>query len=200
MNTSIDYFLQFKNHFSSEDDISTSKGVMVFCVIEDSLLLVKRSESMPSHKGQVALVGGHRKVDEDFPFATAQREFLEETNLDESRFEIVCPLPKVFTAREVSIIPVLSIYRATIAEVKAQIKSNGEWDFAFLVKIADLMKDEYWMEALRINNSHTQNFLFRPLFEREIKQLSGTPTFPLMLWGASARVVEHVRKLILTKS
>lgn len=200
MNYSIEYFSQFKNQNQNSEDISSSKGVMAFCIIEDSVLLVKRSETMPSHKGQVALIGGHRKDSEDFPYSTVLREFIEETSLEISKVEIITSLPKVYTARELSIIPVLMIYHDSLDQVSKKIKSNGEWDFAFSVKIADLLQNEFWMEALRINNSNQQNFLFRPLFEREIRQLSGQPTFPLMLWGASARVVEHVRKLILTKS
>jgi 8-oxo-dGTP pyrophosphatase MutT (NUDIX family) len=54
-----------------------------------SLLLTRRSEKLPSHKGQVAFPGGKREPGEDFPVGTALREAEEEVGLKSSDVKIL---------------------------------------------------------------------------------------------------------------
>jgi 8-oxo-dGTP pyrophosphatase MutT (NUDIX family) len=177
-----------------------SHGVMIALVVDDCLLFVKRSQTMPSHKGQVALIGGHRHDNEEFPNATALREFSEETNLSLEHFEFITSLPSVFTSREVSILPLLAFYHQDQNYLKKHLKTNGEWEIAFLVELSYLFNQDNWVEANRISITKRQNLLFCSLAQQDIKLLKGEPQYPLVLWGASARVVDHLRNLILTKS
>jgi 8-oxo-dGTP pyrophosphatase MutT (NUDIX family) len=197
----IHFFRQFCNPNYSLTQLELDcHGVMVALVVEDALLFVKRSHSMPSHKGQVALIGGHRSGDEKFPLETAMREFFEETNLSLDHFEFITALPTVSTSRDVSILPVLAIYHQDRNYLETHLQTNGEWEVAFLVELSYLFNQEYWVEANRISMSQRQNLLFCSLAEQDIKLLKGKPQYPLVLWGASARVVDHLKNLILTKS
>jgi 8-oxo-dGTP pyrophosphatase MutT (NUDIX family) len=201
MKRDIHFFRQFCNPKEKLlQEQSDSHGVMIALVVEDSLLFVKRSHTMPSHKGQVALIGGHRHPNEEFPDATALREFFEETNLSLDHFELITTLPPVFTSREISILPMLAFYHQDQNYLKKNLKTNGEWEVAFLVELSYLFNQDNWVEADRISISKRQNLLFCSLAQQNIKLLKGEPQYPLVLWGASARVVDHLRNLILTKS
>lgn len=173
---------------------------MVALIVEDALFLVKRSQTMPTHPGQIALLGGHKKIDETDPSETAKREFSEETGIHSERLELICPLPVVFTARAVGILPLLGSYKGTKAEFSKDLVSNGEWDLGFLVKFSALFSREHWSSANRIGVSERGDLLFRPLFLPEIEMLKGETQSPLLLWGATARVVYQLSQLILTKS
>ena len=54
------------------------KGAVLFLCNEDHVFLIKRAEAMPTHGGQIAFVGGHKKPDETDAWVVAQREFEEE--------------------------------------------------------------------------------------------------------------------------
>lgn len=169
-------------------------------IVEDSLFLVKRSHTMPTHPGQIALLGGHKKPEELSPKDTAQREFSEETGIEMERLQLICPLPSVFTARGVGILPILGSYQGSKAEFAQHLKSNGEWDAGFLVKFSALFSSHLWSSANRFGATESSDLLFRPLFVPEIEMLKGQAQGPLLLWGATARVVFQLSQLILTKS
>lgn len=173
---------------------------MVALIIEDSLFLVKRSHTMPTHPGQVALLGGHKKPNETDPAQTAQREFSEETGFRPNQLELICPLPTVFTSRGVGILPMLGSFTGTKNEFIKDLVSNGEWDLGFLVKFSALFSHQHWSSANRIGVTEKADLLFRPLFLPEIEMLKGQTQAPLLLWGATARVVFQMSELILTKS
>lgn len=197
----IHFFREFcKPVFPLTEEEESCHGVMVAVIFKDQLLLVKRSITMPSHKGQVALIGGHRHKDEAFPLETTKREFLEETSLPLEHLHIIAKLPVVYTARDYPILPMLAYYQENEEFLLRNLATNGEWEIAFTVKLSYLLRDDIWMEANRIGKAQRQNLLFCPLSERDIHILRGPVTFPLMLWGASARVVESLRELILTIS
>lgn len=200
MKRDIHFFRQFSNlNYSFTEEENSSSGVMIALIVEDKLLLIKRSRSMPSHKGQVALIGGHRHGNE-LPLETGKREFLEETALPLQHFEFITPLPIVYTARDVPILPLLAYYHQDASYVRENLLSNGEWEAAFLVEISHLFEDHHWVVANRISKTQRQNLLFCSLAEQDISLLKGSPIYPLVLWGASARVVENLKNLILTRS
>ena len=82
-------------------------GAVVFLFVEDSIFLIQRSDTMPTHAGQVAFVGGHKKDGEN-PVETAKREFVEETSLDASLLEELQILEPQFTSNQNIIYPVLA--------------------------------------------------------------------------------------------
>ncbi len=85
---------------------SAWSGAVVFLFVGEYVLFIKRSETMPSHRGQIAFVGGHRQGNET-PEETARREFEEETGLDASLIQIRGYLDIVKTSTRSKICPVV---------------------------------------------------------------------------------------------
>ncbi len=83
---------------------------------------------MPTHSGQIAFVGGHKKSDENDPWTVAEREFEEETGLSRDIIEFQGYLPIVLTARLQPIVPVISKLLISTEEFIRDVESNGEWD------------------------------------------------------------------------
>jgi len=84
------------------------KGAVVCLIIDNHFILIRRSDLMPTHGGQVAMIGGKREKGEDDPWQVAEREFLEETNFKITNAHFFGFLPPVYTARKFMIIPVLA--------------------------------------------------------------------------------------------
>lgn len=66
---------------------------MLFLCNEEHVFFIKRSEKMPTHGGQIAFVGGHKKTGETNPWEVAQREYEEETSQHRSTIEFLGYLP-----------------------------------------------------------------------------------------------------------
>jgi 8-oxo-dGTP pyrophosphatase MutT (NUDIX family) len=54
------------------------KGAVLFLCNEEHVFFIKRSEGMPTHGGQIAFIGGHKKNSEFDPWHVIQREFEED--------------------------------------------------------------------------------------------------------------------------
>lgn len=105
------------------------KGAVVFLCSEEHVIFIKRSEQMPTHSGQVAFIGGHKKPDEMDPWVSAQREFHEETGLESRLIEFMGYLPVIMTSRMQAIVPVMAKLSISVDEFIDRSRSNGEWDF-----------------------------------------------------------------------
>lgn len=152
---------------------------------------------MPTHGGQIAFVGGHKKESEIDPWIVAQREFEEETNHNRSCIEYLGCLPVVMTARLQPIIPVVAKLTMPSSQFLDEVKSNGEWDDILAYPWEELMKEENWEYAWRhgFNRSavmfHSiKSGSYLPL-EKNVKQH--------LLWGATAGMIWRFLKLYFNK-
>lgn len=161
---------------------------MLFLVNEDHLFLIKRADSMPTHGGQIAFVGGHRKSDEVDAWQVAQREFEEETHHQRECLEYLGCLPIVFTARMQPIVPVLARLKTPTAQFLQEIKSNGEWDDVLAYPWSELIKEELWEFAWRNGNSTRSPVMFHPIVSGSYLP-QGKNTKPHLLWGATAQMI-----------
>lgn len=153
------------------------KGAVVFLCDENNVVFIKRSESMPTHSGQVAFVGGHKHSHESDPWISAQREFTEETGLQSTTIEFMGYLPVIMTSRLQAIVPVMAKIAIPMDEFVKRAKSNGEWDEMIIFPWEELCREKDWHYAWR--NGYTRSpVLFRPM----------RPTSHL-LWGATASIV-----------
>lgn len=163
------------------------KGAVLFLCNEEHVFFIKRSEAMPTHGGQMAFVGGHRKDDEVEPWVVAQREFEEETSISRVDIEFVGYLPVVMTARLQPIIPVIGKLLIPTNEFFRQVKSNGEWDDVIAYPWKELMMEENWEFAWR-NGYAKFPVLFHPI--RQGTFIPKTQNFHThLLWGATASMV-----------
>ena len=163
-------------------------GAVVFLFVRDFLLLIKRSEDMPSHRGQIAFVGGHKALGET-PIQTAMREFEEETGFDSSVLELIGVLEPVRTASKSSIIPCVYYVDSDPELFIKSIKSNGEWSEAMLVPFKDLWDYERWTFAKSLRGDDKNLILFYPIMRNSYISTSGEAGKDHLLWGATAKMI-----------
>ncbi len=164
------------------------KGAVLFLVNEDHLFLIKRSDSMPTHGGQIAFVGGHKKPDEVDAWVVAQREFEEETHHSRDCIEFLGCLPIVYTARMQPIVPVMARLKTPTAQFLEEIKSNGEWDDVLAYPWKELVKEERWEFAWRNGHSSRSPVMFHPIPVSSYLPLDKNGKAHL-LWGATAQMI-----------
>jgi len=181
-------------------EISSWSGSVLCLLIEDGFFFIKRSEQMPRHKGQLAMVGGLRKVGESSPVQSAQREFIEETNIDISNIKICGPLPPVNTATKTLVIPILATTELSVKKFFQLIETNGEWDQGIWVPFDFLAQEENWTFAKRVSPRGSGGILFCGLpsniirmKEKSLGENHSSQNY--LLWGASARVIWNLMRL-----
>lgn len=153
------------------------KGAVVFLCTEEDVVFIKRSDSMPTHGGQVAFIGGHKLSHELDPWDSARREFNEETGMDPALIDFMGYLPVIMTSRMQAIVPVMAKLTIPLEVFLQDARSNGEWVEMIPYAWADIAREKDWQFAWR--NGYTRSpMLFRPL----------RPTTHL-LWGATAAIV-----------
>lgn len=160
-------------------------GAVNFLFIRDHLLIIKRSETMASHKGQLAFVGGHRKDNEIEPLETAIREFSEETGLDGSVLEVIGLSEPVYTQNNNIIFPVISYVDMELETFLGSIESNGEWVDAFLYSADELGKGHKWVRG----SASQYSIFFHPLVKGCYYSKSGNTSESHLLWGATAQMI-----------
>ncbi|MGH3952087.1 MAG: NUDIX hydrolase, partial [Pseudonocardiaceae bacterium] len=102
--------------FSPPDDLATRPAAVLVLfgdghgdVSGPDVLLLRRSDGLPSHPGQVAFPGGGADDGDDGPVATALREAEEETGLDPAGVLPLALLPELWVpVSGFSVTPVLA--------------------------------------------------------------------------------------------
>lgn len=169
-------------------------GAVAMVIVDDSIVLIKRSNSMPSHAGQLGFFGGHKKENEVSPLETSLREFQEESGLDSSMLEFISYIEPVYTSGRKIIVPVLFRCKLSQKDFGDNIISNGEWDNFVFIKIESLMNKKLWKKAKLISDIE-HNMYFFPLIAANssfYKELSKEEN-PI-LWGASAKMILNLFK------
>lgn len=181
-------FHRIKNVLSQHTPTPSEwKGAVLFLCNEDHVFLIKRSEDMPTHGGQIAFVGGHRKPDEADAWVVAQREFEEETHLSRDHIEYMGCLPVAMTARMQPIVPVLARLKIPTSQFFAEVKSNGEWDDILAYPWNELLKEENWEFAWRIGYGKSA-VMFHPIKSETYLPIDNNIK-PHLLWGATAGMI-----------
>ena len=143
---------------------------------------------MPTHAGQVAFVGGHKSIEDESSIETALRELEEETGVQSKDIEVIGIIRPVYTSMKKSIIPVISYIDKDPHEFLRDIKSNGEWNDAYLVPIEYLEDKERWSFGKSYYQESSYKIRFCPLVSHTILSKSGMAKIDL-LWGATARMI-----------
>jgi 8-oxo-dGTP pyrophosphatase MutT (NUDIX family) len=174
------------------------KGAVLFLCNSQYVFFIKRSEKMPTHGGQIAFVGGHKKDNELDPWIVAQREFEEETGLKSSDIDFLGYLPVVMTARLQPIVPVMAQLLISTDQFFKQVTSNGEWDDVIAYPWTELIKEKNWEFAWR-NGYAKFPVMFHPIRRNTFIPL-GTDFHTHLLWGATASMVWDFLRLYYKSS
>lgn len=173
------------------------KGAVIFLCNEEHVFLIKRSEQMPTHGGQIAFVGGHKMATEVDPWEVAQREFEEETNHGRDCLEYLGCLPPVLTARLRPIVPVMAKLTLGTDQFLRDVKSNGEWDEILAYPWSALIKEDGWEYAWR-HGFVSNAVMFHPIKTGTYLPLAQNSKSHL-LWGATAHMIWTFLSLYFNK-
>ncbi|HXH75558.1 MAG TPA: NUDIX domain-containing protein [Bacteriovoracaceae bacterium] len=182
-------FHRIKNVLQSQHTLLSHewKGAVLFLCDDKNVYLIKRSEEMPTHGGQMAFLGGHKHINEISPWEVAQREFEEETSSSRTILEFLGYLPVVMTARLQPIIPVMARLTIPAEQFLNEAKSNGEWVDIVAYPWERLLIANHWEFAWR--NGHTRSpVMFHTIKAKTFESPNGHE-HPHLLWGATAGMI-----------
>jgi 8-oxo-dGTP pyrophosphatase MutT (NUDIX family) len=129
------------------------------------VLLLRRSDGLPSHPGQVAFPGGALDEDDDGPVATALREATEEVGLDPAGVLPIATWPELFIPpSQFKVTPVLAYWRTPSAVAPVDLAETAAVARVPIAELAD--------PANRFNVRHSSGWV-GPAF--------GLPG--MMVWG-----------------
>jgi len=170
------------------------KGAVVFLLDDEGIYFIRRSELVPTHKGQIGFMGGHRKSTEIDPWEVAQREFEEESGFSRSILNYVGQLPEVYTNYKQSIVPVVATMNIPREKFLELVQSNGEWDEILFYSWKNLLQEHNWDYARRIGHELTP-VMFHPIRPSTYTGKFAQDRFHL-LWGATAGMVWSLLQIV----
>ncbi|RMG17640.1 MAG: CoA pyrophosphatase, partial [Deltaproteobacteria bacterium] len=139
---------------------------------EFGLVLTRRSEDLPTHKGQVAFPGGHVDPADAGPVAAALREAQEEIGLPPDRVEVLGLLDDFPTRHDdTAVTPVVG----WIPELPPLRPEPGEVARIFRIPLAALARPEAWRSQMVRHGGRSYPLYF---FEWDGE----------LLWGLSAYI------------
>jgi 8-oxo-dGTP pyrophosphatase MutT (NUDIX family) len=114
-----------------------------------SVLLTRRTETVETHKGQVAFPGGHQDPEDPGFIEAALRETEEEVGIARSEVEVVGALPRLWTRTGYLVTPVVGVLHAPIEEV-ALTPSPDEIAAIFWAPVRALLARENYVRELLV--------------------------------------------------
>lgn len=149
---------------------------------EINLLLSKRTELVPHHKGQICFPGGTREADDRSLLHTAMRESEEELGIKEGDVTILGRLQSAPTMTKFLITPYV-----------------GEIGYPYEFKPDSFEVDEVFYAPLKV-------FLDLARYRRTVTLQRGS-VYPLFffdygnrtVWGATAKIIREFAELIIDK-
>jgi 8-oxo-dGTP pyrophosphatase MutT (NUDIX family) len=190
----MDYTLKKDRLYQYNNALEWS-GAVCFIFVQDSILLIQRSQSMPTHSGQVAFVGGHKLDNESNPIETVKREFSEETGLSADILNDLNILAPVKTSNSKSIYPVVGFVSQQKEVFLAALESNGEWDNAYLVPCSYIFNEKHWSRGLMVKETNQKNIYFCPIPSQRALIKEEMQSESIVLWGATAKILWNFFKI-----
>ncbi len=142
----------------------------------DSILFIKRTETMKNHPGEIALPGGGYELKDKHLINTVLREAFEEVGLHRTDINLLGRLPPIPTTSYFFVYPYVGLIEKEVI-LKIQ---ESEVEYAFFVKLADLL------------NKDKQKLIVREDGKKHLAyQVEG-----ITIWGATAAIIkEFLRRL-----
>ena len=135
-----------------------------------------RSKKLSEHAGQVSFPGGKKESGENHPVQTAVRESIEEIGLDPAVLEVLGEIDDVATPANYVISPVVG----WLLDPPPFVSNPAEVEEFFEVDVSDLTDTSYFV------NKGERRFMDQayPMVEYHAG--------PHLIWGATARILQHV--------
>lgn len=147
---------------------------------EAHLILTKRPQTMPSHRGEIAFPGGKQDPGDPTLRAAALREAEEEIGLDPASVDVVGELDRISTvASQFTITPFVGV----LLGPPALVPDPFEVDAVFAVAVSELLHPEAYREE-----SWDLWGAWRPMAFFEIPGET--------VWGATARILYRLLTLL----
>lgn len=150
---------------------------------EAHVILTKRPETMPSHRGEIAFPGGKRDPGDASVVAAALREAQEEIGLAPEAVEVAGELDSLSTvASQFTIAPVVGV----LAEPPELVPDPREVAAAFAVPISELLDPVTWREERWQLWGEWRSMTFFHLPGETV-------------WGATARILTNFLQFLVAK-
>jgi 8-oxo-dGTP pyrophosphatase MutT (NUDIX family) len=149
------------------------------------VLLTLRSETMPSHKGQISFPGGRRQDSDASAAAAAKREAEEEAGIPPAAVEVIGYLDDYPTISQYMITPVVGVVE-DLAEVKPcarEVAEIFEVPLAFLLEPKSFERKVFSRDGFNV-----------PFFEVNYGSWRIWGATAGMLWNLSQKVAAHERE------
>ena len=172
MNIKLNYYELDTPHVAISNDYA---AVSILIFDKKEILYIKRSNEMPTHKGQIAFPGGKREEDDKDIVSTAVRESIEELLLPESNINPFGYLDSIATVE----------YKFDVYPVICQLLEKpknfnvSEVQEIFFVEIKELSNPNNWSHR----GIYPDDWIFT--IGKEI------------LWGATAKITRRLLNLDL---
>ena len=120
-----------------------------------SLLYIRRTDDVVTHKGQIAFPGGHTEPEElDRPEITALRETEEEVGISRDNVTLFGRLPPLFTATGYLIQPFVGILNRSIREVSLILDPQETAEAIWVPLDALLSSGTYQAQTFQVGDKH----------------------------------------------
>ncbi|MBI9047723.1 MAG: CoA pyrophosphatase [Anaerolineaceae bacterium] len=165
---------QEKNYNSQNGSIKAAVLLPLFKKYDEwHLLFIRRTETVNTHKGQVAFPGGGMEVMDQNLWETALRETQEEIGIKPERINFLGKMNCFDTISKYIVFPFIGL----IPEPKELILSKAEVDRAFSIPLKWLANHmNYEIQKKNIPNYGLREVIYYQLYDGEL------------LWGLTARI------------
>ena len=164
-------------------DLQTPAAVLV-AITDDKynpeVILTRRAEHLPTHKGQIAFPGGKADPDDADLVATALREAYEEVALKPEAVTVVGKMGQVLSRQGFVVTPVIGVVPTAV--VNQLMPNLGELDRIFTVPLRFFVDTKPQMDAL-------------PLAEG-VKQVPSFYYDEYRIWGMTAFILAEFVNLV----
>ncbi|XP_015766941.1 PREDICTED: nudix hydrolase 11-like [Acropora digitifera] len=176
-------------------------GVLVPIFVKEGslhVLLTKRTEHLPTHKGQVAFPGGKQEVYDRDIIATALREAHEEVGLSSDIVEVIAVLsPLVLLSRNAGtyVYPVIGLIKSDFDLVvnASEVQDTFDVPLEFFLR-----KDTYRYEK-RIFSENEYDVHFFDYNQKTNTEREGKSKTSFVIWGMTSGVCLKIAIIALSK-
>lgn len=173
--------------YSQKNLESNWSGAVVMLLSNERVIFIQRSETMPTHKGEVGFMGGHKQKGETCPKVTALREYAEESGFGQETISVLGLLRPVVTSKHRVIIPVVARLNLSLKTFLKGVKSNGEWSNLIVVDLNQLGLQQAWSKGYYCLEKDFP--VYFACLHKSFSQYLYPTNKSSILWGASAKMV-----------
>ncbi len=165
-------------------DDGCTRGAVVIPIFKKEnhiyVLFTKRTEDLPTHKGQISFPGGKKEDTDESLLATALRETNEEIGLSSSSLEVWGELDQFRTHTSNFL---LSVFLCFIPYPFELTLSKKEVEEILEVPLEELLDEKKWVQKEFKTEKTIHNVWFFDFHNK-------------IIWGATAEIVQHFLSLL----